>query len=139
MRPLIYPVSQAQFTFNMNFISLFSTLALLFPALNAATSNEGCISQTQASIFIQLFSGILNKIDYSSNSTETANAILANNFKEFSYSTLSLLDLPLDDNGDGLVYTKTSWIEKNLNAAKSRQISTLEILVSCPQEIIWMW
>ena len=122
----------------MKLISLFSSLTLLFPAFTAATSNEGCISQTQASIFIQLFSGILNKID-SSNSTETANAILADNFKEFSYSTLSLLDLPLDGNGDGLVYNKTSWIEKNLNAAKSRQVSTLEILVSCPQEIIWMW
>lgn len=87
----------------MKFTQITATLALAASAIASPTwpswngcPSDNCISQTDAETLVKRFIGVLSHEGSDlGNASVTANAILADNYKEISDSILSLEGLPV--------------------------------------------
>ncbi|RMZ12026.1 hypothetical protein D0860_03130 [Hortaea werneckii] len=85
-----------------------------------------------ASIFI----GVLDGTGYNNqNQTDTAKALISNDFTGDSGSKLSLQELPLDSLW---VTSKAQWIDGVLKDGPYLNIRTIDIVIGC-NKIVWYW
>ncbi|KAK5164607.1 uncharacterized protein LTR77_009813 [Saxophila tyrrhenica] len=97
----------------------------------------GCISQSQAELFVKRFSGILTKQgsdlgDY----LTTADKLLAANFQEISGSVNSLAGFDLEGPTSS---SKQAYIAGIQHAPADNGVNTLYVNVANCQNILWHW
>ncbi|KAI6833800.1 hypothetical protein KC332_g6123 [Hortaea werneckii] len=82
------------------------------------------------------FIGVLDGTGYNNqNQTDTAKALISNDFTGDSGSKLSLQELPLDSLW---VTSKAQWIDGVLKDGPYLNIRTIDIVIGC-NKIVWYW
>ncbi|KAI7247962.1 hypothetical protein KC343_g3467 [Hortaea werneckii] len=118
----------------MQLTTIFSAFSLASVVLAAPL--QTCLSYEQASCIVDQFIGFLDGTGYNNqNQTDTAKALISDDFTADSGSSRSLQELPLD----GLYATsKAQFISDVVEDGPYPNIRTNDIIIGC-NKIVWYW
>ncbi|GAB1729758.1 hypothetical protein NU195Hw_g5713t1 [Hortaea werneckii] len=118
----------------MQLTTIFSAISIASVVLAAPL--QTCLSYEEASCIVDQYIGVLDGTGYNNqNQTETAKALISDDFTGDSGSKLFLLELPLD----GLwVTSKAQWIDEVLKYGPYPNTRTNDIIIGC-NKIVWYW
>lgn len=126
---------------NMKFTSVLAALAatavVASPVESLKRGYGECLCQADAEKIVTEYIAILSHTSSDlGNASETAQALLDDNYTEISDSILSLEGQPL---GTATFVGKQLYINSVLNAPPVMGITTLEVLVAGCTKILWYW